>query len=80
MRRPDLSKRAKAGIAGPRPMLQPWFCDQCHSRGLVECLSSDDVLACALEIAMLHATASPYCHEEFGARFVRCGEWREAEV
>ena len=64
---------------GPRPMLQPWRCENCDSRGLLECLSSDDVLGCAREIAMLHAVASPHCHEEHGAERIRCGQWREAE-
>ena len=64
---------------GPRPMLQPWHCENCDSRGLLECLSSDDVLGCAQEIAMLHAIASPGCDEDYGSRYIRTGLWREAE-
>lgn len=64
---------------GPLPMLQPWHCDQCHSRGLMECLSSDDVISCAREIGMLHAIAAPHCDEDHGSRYIRCGQWREAE-
>jgi len=66
-------------VSDPVPMLQPWTCHKCQSRGLLECLSSDDCETCAEEIALLHATAAPHCHEEHGAKWIRCGTWREAE-
>lgn len=74
-----MTGRKETTKAGPRPMLQPWSCDHCHARGLLECLSSDDVLSCAIEIVLLHATANPYCDDQNGVRHIRIGEWREAE-
>ena len=67
-------------MSDPVPMLQPWFCDGCNARGLLECLSNDSSDVCAAEIAGLHAIASPHCHERHGASKIRVGKWREAQV
>lgn len=51
--------------------LQPWSCEKCGRRGEVEMPAGTDAWQGLARIQNAHGEASPACHDEWGANYVR---------